>query len=103
MLIGQKTAHSSVFLLTQNEPFVSQPFISGSLGGEKDPYLHLFINADMQFRQNNKRFNRTFYLYYTHFLANIYWHFIQNRDKIPKTHRFRGLNSIFPNHEKQAG
>ena len=49
------------------------------------------INADMQSRQNNKRFNRTSYLYYTHFQLNIYWHFIQKTDKIPKTHMFWGL------------
>lgn len=52
------------------------------------------INADMQFRQKNKRYNRTSYLYYTHFLINIYWHFIQKPDKIPKTHMFWGLKSI---------
>ena len=52
------------------------------------------INADMQSRQNNKRFIRTSYLYYTHFLINIYWHFIQNPDKLPKTHKFWGLKSI---------
>ena len=52
------------------------------------------INADMQSRQNSKRFIRTSYLYYTHFLINIYWHFIQNPDKIPKTHKFWGLKSI---------
>ena len=49
------------------------------------------INADMQSRQNNKRFNRTSYLHYTHFLLNIYWHFIQKTDKIPKTYMFGGL------------
>lgn len=49
------------------------------------------INANMQFRKNNKRFNRTSYLYYTHFLLNIYWHFIQKTDKIPKTYMFWGL------------
>lgn len=31
------------------------------------------------------KFLRTF-LYYTHFLPNIYWHFIQIADKISKTH-----------------
>ena len=53
------------------------------------------INADMQFRQNSERFNWTSYLYYTHFLINIYWHFIQKPDKIPKTHKFWGLKYIF--------
>lgn len=52
------------------------------------------INADMQFRQNNKRFNWTSYLYYTHFLINIYWHFIQKMKKIPKTYTFWGLKSV---------
>lgn len=49
------------------------------------------INADMQSRQNNKRFNRTSYLYYIHFLLNIYWYFKQKTDKIPKTYMFWGL------------
>lgn len=75
--------------------FVSQPFISRSLGSEKYLFLHLFYNADMQFRQNNKRFNRISYLYYTHFQTNIYWNFIQKVYKIPKTHGFRGLKCIF--------
>ncbi len=26
------------------------------------------------------------FLYFTHFLPNIYWHFIQKADKISKTH-----------------
>ena len=33
-------------------------------------------------------------LYYTYFLANIYWHFVQKADKIPKTHTFWGLKSV---------
>ena len=53
------------------------------------------INADMQSRQNSKRFNWTSYLYYTYFLLNIYWHFIQKIGKIPKTYAFWGLKSVF--------
>ncbi len=75
--------------------FVSQPFISRSLGSENICICTFSINADMQSRQNNKRFIRTSYLYYTQFLINIYWHFIQKIDKIPKTYRFWGLKSIF--------
>ena len=58
--------------------------------------IHLFmdwlpkVNGDLHFK-----FNWTSYLYYTHFVLNIYWHFIQKPDKIPKTHKFWGLKSIF--------